>query len=487
MCQRSCHYSTSVACPVSNTYHGSLFSQLPSDVRAPRQCRQLELSIQPELVSSFGALKQAVAFSQAGRRLIQRAGQANFKGRAMQVSSQSSTRVLTVIAAGCLISMIGFGARSSFGLFLEPMTLTRGWTRETFAMAMALQNLFWGLGLPFAGMLADRFGSSKVILAGAVVYCLGIYGMSIADTNVMLYLSGGVLAGVGIAFSAFTLAMAAMVRVVGADKRSFVLGLGTAAGSFGQVVFSPLSQGFINAYGWQSALVILAGLVLVLIPLALLLPSGDSTADNRALEQSIGQALSEAAKHRGYVLLTIGFFVCGFHVAFITVHFPAYVRDLGLDPKIGAYSISLIGLFNIAGSVLAGMFGQRYSKKMGLSFIYFARAVTIVALLLLPKTPFVVLTFASVMGLLWLSTVPLTTGIVAQVFGVRYMATLFGIVFLSHQLGSFLGVWLGGRLYDTTGSYDGMWWAGVVLGVAAALIHLPINEKPLARLQTAQP
>lgn len=353
-------------------------------------------------------------------------------------------------------------------------------------MAMALQNLFWGIGLPFAGMLADRFGSSRVIVAGAVIYWLGVYGMSVADTSALFYTFGGVLAGLGIAFSAFTLAMAAMVKVVGAERRSLVLGLGTAAGSFGQVVFSPMSQGFINAYGWQSALVILAGLILTLIPLALLLPGGQTRGEHKALEQSIGQALNEALRHRGYVLLTLGFFVCGFHVAFITVHFPSYVRDLGLDPTIGAYSIALIGLFNIAGSLLAGMFGQRYVKKYGLSFIYFARAVAIVALLLLPKTPFVVLGFASVMGLLWLSTVPLTTGIVAQIFGVRYMATLFGIVFLSHQLGSFLGVWLGGRLYDTTGSYNGMWWAGVVLGVAAALIHLPINEKPLARLSAAR-
>lgn len=388
---------------------------------------------------------------------------------------------LIVIVAGCLISVIGFGIRSSFGLFLDPMTIDRGWSRETFGLAMALQNLFWGLGLPFAGVLADKVGSSRVIFFGALIYCAGVYGMSVAESNGMLYLTGGVLAGVGIAFSAFTLAMASMVRAVGPERRSLVLGLGTAAGSFGQVVFSPLSQGFIDHYGWQHALVILACVTLVLIPLAMMLPSGRQDTAQLLDEQTLKEALLEAFSHRGYVLLTMGFFVCGFHVAFIAVHFPAYVRDIGLDPAIGAYSIALIGLFNIAGSFLSGMAGQRWSKRYALSFIYFARGVTITALLLLPKTPLVILVFAAVMGILWLSTVPLTTGIVAQIFGVRYMATLFGFVFLSHQLGSFIGVWLGGRLYDTTGSYDGMWWAGVALGLAAAIIHLPIDEKTIQR------
>jgi predicted MFS family arabinose efflux permease len=275
--------------------------------------------------------------------------------------------------------------------------------------------------------------------------------------------------------------------VVGPEKRSFVLGLGTAAGSFGQVVFSPLAQGFIDAAGWNDALVWLAIISLFLVPLSLALfgLSGNSGGDPIIADQSLGQALSEAFSHRGYLLLTLGFFVCGFHVAFITVHFPAYVKDLGLDPQIGAYSIALVGLFNILGSFGAGMLGQRYSKKMSLATIYLLRSMTILALLMLPKTAPVIYAFAAVMGILWLSTVPLTTGIVAQVFGVRYMATLFGIVFVSHQLGSFIGVWLGGRLYDTTGSYDGMWWAGVLLGVLAAIVHWPINEKPLARLAPA--
>lgn len=397
---------------------------------------------------------------------------------------------LVVIIAGCLIATTGFGIRSVFGLFLEPMTVQLNWSRETFALAMALQNLMWGVGLPFAGALADKFGAGKVIIAGAVAYSIGVWGMAHAETGFALHISGGILAGLGIAFSAFTLTLAVMVRVVGVHKRSFVLGLGTAAGSFGQVLFSPLSQGFISAFGWHTALLILASMTLLMIPLALCLPtsSADYSDDSSALQakkisaQSLSEAVYEALRHRGYALLTVGFFVCGFHVAFITVHLPAYIKDLGLNPIIGAYSIALIGLMNILGSILSGVAGQKWSKKYGLSFIYFSRSVVIMALLLLPKTPLVMLLFAGTMGILWLSTVPLTTGIVAQIFGVRYIGTLFGIVFLSHQIGSFMGVWLGGRIYDQTGSYDGMWWAGVVVGILAGLIHLPINEKPLARL-----
>lgn len=388
-----------------------------------------------------------------------------------------------VIVAGCLIAMIGFGARSTFGLYLDPLTATRGWTRETFSLALAIQNLMWGIGLPIAGALADRFGAAKVIFAGALIYAVGIYGMSVSESAGMFHLTAGVITGTGVAFTAFSLAMAAMARVVGAERRSMVLGLGTAAGSLGQVVFSPISQGFISAFGWQQALLLQAAFVMVLIPLALLLPSSGSAVERAGEEQSLSAALSEAFGHRGFVLLTLGFFVCGFHVAFITVHFPSYIKDIGLAANVGAWSLAIIGLFNIIGSFLSGMAGQRFSKKSSLSFIYLARAVVITALLLLPKTELVIYAFAAVMGLLWLSTVPLTTGIVAQVFGVRYLATLFGVVFLSHQIGSFLGVWLGGRLYDATGSYNGMWWAGVFFGIAAAVVHWPINEKPLARLQ----
>lgn len=387
-----------------------------------------------------------------------------------------------VIVAACLIAMIGFGSRSTFGLFLEPMTDTRGWSRETFALALALQNLMWGIGVPIAGAIADKYGAVRVIGLGAVVYGLGIYGMSSAETGTALYLTGGLLTGLGVAFTAFSLAMAAMARVVSADRRSFVLGLGTAAGSLGQVIFSPLSQGFINSFGWQQALVLQAAIVMLLIPLALALPLSAGNNQAEGQDQSLKQAVQEAFAHRGFLLLTAGFFVCGFHVAFITVHFPAYVSDMGLSATVGAWALAIIGLFNIAGSFLSGIAGQRFSKKSSLSFIYLARAVVISALLLAPKTPETIYLFSALMGLLWLSTVPLTTGIVAQVFGLRYLATLFGIVFLSHQLGSFIGVWLGGRLYDTYGSYDGMWIAGILFGVIAAILHWPINEKPLARL-----
>ncbi len=386
-----------------------------------------------------------------------------------------------VIIAGSLIAMIGFGVRSTFGLFLEPLTAARGWDRETFALAMALQNLLWGLAVPFASALSDRFGPSRILSFGALLYGAGVWGMATTSSAMGLQLFAGILTGLGVAFSAFSIALAAMAKVVNAERRSWALGLGTAAGSFGQVLFSPLGQLFITEFGWYVALLLLSASVLIIIPLAWVLPSGGDVSGS-VKQQSLGQAVREAMRHRGFVLLTLGFSVCGFHVAFITVHFPAYVRDLGLAPEVGAYSIAIIGVFNIIGSFLSGAAGQRWNKRYGLSFIYFARAIVITALLLAPKTELTIYLFAATIGVLWLSTVPLTSGIVAQVFGVRYVATLFGIVFFSHQVGSFMGVWLGGYLYDMTGSYNGVWWTGVVLGVAAAMIHLPINERPLARL-----
>ena len=396
-----------------------------------------------------------------------------------------------VMAAACAIALVGFGARSIFGLFLEPMSAARGWGRETFALALAIQNLVWGASLPVAGALSDRFGPARVMAGGTVLYALGIRGMVHIDSPALLQLTAGGLVGVGVAFTAFTIALAAMAKVVGPERRSLALGLGTAAGSFGQVVFSPLGQALITAHGWEAALASLSASVLVIAPLALLLPGvskgsggaapGAAGPDGAAPEQSLAGAVREAMGHRGYGLLTAGFFVCGFHVAFITVHFPAYVQDLGLPAAAGAGAIAVIGLFNIVGSLASGAAGQRWSRKYGLSTIYALRAVAITALLLAPKTTAVIYAFSAVMGLLWLSTVPLTTGIVGRIFGLRYLATLFGFVFLSHQLGSFLGVWLGGRLFDATGSYDGIWWAGVFFGLAAALIHLPIDDRPIVR------
>ena len=391
---------------------------------------------------------------------------------------------LVVILAGCLISAIGFGIRSVLGLFLEPMTGAYGWSRETYGLALAIQNLFWGLMLPLAGALADRFGPVWVIAAGAVMYCLGLIGMSFATAPFALHLTAGVLTGTGIAFSSFSLALAVMAREVGPEKRSMVLGIGTAAGSFGQVVFSPMNQAFIDAFGWQAALMMIAYATLVMIPLAMLLPNRPNRADEVA-EQTVKQAFSEAFQQRSYWLLTCGFFVCGFHLAFITVHFPAYVRDLGLSAQVGAWSLALIGFCNIAGSFLSGLAGQWFSKKWSLCFIYTARAVAVTGLLLLPKTEITIYIFAALMGILWLSTVPLTTGIIAQVFGLKYLAALYGVVFLGHQLGSFSGVWLGGYLYDATGSYDGMWVCAIVLGLVASALHAPINEQPLVRRASA--
>ena len=388
-----------------------------------------------------------------------------------------------VIAAGCLIALFGFGIRSVFGFFLDPITEAHGWSRETFSIALSVQNLLWGLAAPVAGMLADRFGATRVIVLGAAIYALGTWAMSAVESGTMFTLVAGVAVGIGVAFTGFSLALAAMARVVPRSMQSLALGLGTAAGSMGQVVFSLAGQGAISLFDWRGGLWALAAAALIMIPLAFVLPRAGEGGRDAAREQSVIEALAEAVRHRGYVLLTIGFFVCGFQIAFITVHLPSYITGLGLSPWVAAWAWFLVGGCNIAGALLAGLAGQRWSKRGGLSAIYFARAVVVVALLLAPKSALTIYLFAIAMGFLWLATVPLTSGIVAQVFGTRYMATLFGIVFLSHQLGSFVGVWLGGWLHDRTGSYDIVWWIGAALGVVAGLVHLPIDERPLARLR----
>jgi len=392
--------------------------------------------------------------------------------------------LVLVVVCGSLISLLGFGIRSGFGLFLAPMSADLGWGREVFALAIAIQNLLWGLGQPFAGAVADRYGAGRVLTLGAVLYAAGIYLMAQATTPLAFHLSAGLLLGLGLSAASFSIVLASIARMVPENKRSMAMGLGTAAGSLGQFVMVPLGQGFIDAYGWQTALVLLSLFALLIAPLAFPL-RGRGPSSGLGPEQSFTEALREASRHSGYLYLTAGFFVCGFHVAFIQTHLPAYVTDNGLGPEIGAWALALVGLFNVIGSLLAGYLGGHHSKKNLLSLIYFVRAAAIALFIVVPISPASVLVFAATIGLLWLSTVPLTSGIVAQVFGPRYMATLFGIVFFSHQLGAFIGVWMGGYLFDATGSYDVVWWVGVALGVFAGLIHLPINERPAPRLAAA--
>ena len=383
-----------------------------------------------------------------------------------------------VIVAGCLISLLSFGPRSIMGLFLAPMTEAHGWSRELFALSIAIQNIIWGIGQPIAGAIADRYGSGRVLAGGGVVYAAGLAVMAWAPDPLWLNVSAGLMIGTGMAAGSFTIVLAALGRRVPPEKRSIVFGIGTAAGSMGQFIFAPFGQSIIQNFGWSQALIILA-VVTLAIPVLSIALAGRPGAEGQAIrEQSFRQALGEAFSHRSYLLLTAGFFVCGFHVAFITAHLPAFIVDRGLDPRIGAWSLALIGLFNVVGSLAAGYIGQTYSKPIFLSLIYFARAVAITLFVLLPTSPVTVLVFAATIGLLWLSTVPPTSGLVAIMFGPKYLGTLMGIVFLSHQIGAFLGVWLGGRLYDTTGSYDVVWWLGVALGIFAGIVHLPIEERP---------
>lgn len=389
---------------------------------------------------------------------------------------------LLIILAGCTIALLNFGVRSGFGLFLEPISAANGWGREVFAMGIAIQTVLWGLGQPFAGAFADRYGSGRVLAGGAILYALGIALTAYSTTPAMLNVTLGLLVGIGLAGTSFTVALAAIARMVSPERRSWALGIGTAAGSMGQFLMVPLGQAFIAAYGWAFALILLSLFALAIVPLSTVLAG--RAPENTGPQQSLGEALHEAGGQRSYWLLISGFFVCGFHVSFIQTHLPAYIVDRGLDPQIGAWALALVGLANVVGSYTAGVLGGKHSKKYLLSFIYAARAVVIAAFVVLPMTPASVLVFAFAMGLLWLSTVPLTSGLVAQIFGPRYMATLFGIVFFSHQVGGFLGVWLGGKLFDITGSYDVVWWISMGLGIFAAIVHWPIDERPLVRANT---
>lgn len=390
-----------------------------------------------------------------------------------------------VVACGCIIMTITFGVRAGFGLFLQPMSLEYGWGREVFSLSMALQNLAWGALGAVAGGVADRWGPGRVIVGAAICYALGLIGMSVISSPVGMYLNCGFLLGMALGGASFGIILAIIGRAVAPEKRSFVMGIATSAGSFGQFALLPVTQFLISGYGWHAALFVLAGVVALVIPLAAALAG--KPAASAGQPQSIGEALREAMREKGFHLLFWGYFVCGFHIAMLTVHLPSFVTDAGLKAEHGMTALALIGLFNIIGTLSAGWLGGRFSKKYLLSTIYAIRGVLIAMLVFLPITPLVLYTFACGIGLLWLGTVPLTNGLVGQIFGMRYAAMLASIVFFGHQIGSFVGVWLAGYLYDTTGSYAGAFVASIGLSVFAALINLPVNETPLAeRMKHAQ-
>lgn len=395
-----------------------------------------------------------------------------------------------IIISGCLIALLTFGPRSAMGIFQLPMLTEKGWDRTTFGLAMALQNLFWGAGQPFFGAIADKYGTWRVLLLSAILYASGLLLMAHADAPLMLHVGGGILVGLGVAAGSFGVVLSAFARNVSAENRTFVFGLGTAAGSAGMFAFAPISLGLIERFGWSDALVYM-GIAMLAIPLLAIPLRGNSSSgrvSQDAYKQSIGAALREALGHKSYLLLTSGFFVCGFQVAFITAHFPAYIADIGIEPQYAVWGLALIGFFNIIGSLGSGIISQRMSKPVFLALLYVARSILVTAFLLLPQTGASVLVFSGLMGLLWLSTVPPTNSLVAIMFGTRYLGMLGGIVFFSHQIGSFLGVWLGGYLYDRFGSYDPVWWLGVVLGLFAAIVHWPIREHAVERpaLQPAE-
>ncbi len=388
-----------------------------------------------------------------------------------------------IIVTGCLIAGLTFGPRSVMGFFQLPMLAETGWDRTTFGLAMALQNLCWGIGQPVFGAIADRYGTWRVLALSAVMYAAGLYLMAVADAPIWLHVGGGILIGLGVAAGSFGIILAAFARNVAPEQRSLAFGLGTAAGSAGMFVFAPITQGLIDAVGWSDTLVYLAVAMLVVPILAVPLRGNSESGTQSAaeIEQTTAQALREAFGYNGYLLLTAGFFVCGFQVAFVTAHFPAYISDIGIAADYAVIGMALIGFFNIIGSLASGILGQRYSKPMLLVGLYVTRAVTIALFLLLPQTPASVVVFSIVIGLLWLSTVPLTNALVAIMFGTRHLGMLGGIVFFSHQIGSFLGVWLGGYLYDLLGSYDPVWWLGVALSGLAAIVNWPILERPVDR------
>ncbi|THU05528.1 MFS transporter [Lampropedia puyangensis] len=398
-----------------------------------------------------------------------------------------------VLLCGAMVVTLSMGVRHGFGLWLQPITSQMGWTRQDFSLALAIQNLAWGFFGVFVGMVADRLGAFKVLIAGALCYCAGLLGMAYAPTPLWFALFTGVLLGLAQAGTTYAVVYGVVGRQIPMEKRSWAMGVTAAAGSFGQFLMLPVEGGLIGTLGWQAALVVLSVLVLTIIPLAFGLrePGFERRQANQpavahAADQTIVQALREALAQPSFLLLTAGYFVCGFQVVFIGVHMPSYLRDYQLPAHVATYALALIGLFNVFGTYVAGWLGQTMPRRKILSFIYFARAIVISVFLVVPLSPMSVYVFSAVMGTLWLSTVPPTNATVAQIFGVRHLSMLGGVVFLSHQVGSFMGVWLGGYLYDRTGSYDIVWYIAIGLGIFAGLVNLPVNEQPLVRKSPAQ-
>jgi MFS family permease len=393
-----------------------------------------------------------------------------------------------VVACGCLIAMISFGPRSSLGFFLTPLSQTNSWGRDVFALAVAIQNLLWGIGQPFAGAIADRFGTNRVLCVGAILYTLGLVIMTQSTTPEALDLSAGVLIGLGLSGCSFNIVLGAFGKLLPEKWRSLAFGAGTAAGSFGQFLYSPIAVALMDKFGWQETLLVFGGVTLLILPLSLSLATPAAPTGPAAVArptQSARQAFAEAFGHRSYVLLVLGFFTCGFQLAFITVHLPSYLIDRGLSAEIGGWTLAVIGIFNIVGSLSSGWLSNRMPKRYLLSIIYFTRAAAIVVFITLPASPLATLVFAAVTGLMWLSTVPPTSALVAVMFGTRWLAMLFGFAFFSHQVGGFLGVLIGGIAFERTGSYNLVWWLSVLFGVLSAVINLPIVEKPIARAMMA--
>jgi MFS family permease len=395
---------------------------------------------------------------------------------------------LVIIICGCAIALLSFGPRSSLGFFVQPMSREFAWGRDVFGLALALQNLLWGLGQPIAGAIADRFGIFRVMVIGALLYAGGLFMMRYSATPLPLDIGAGVLIGFGLSGCSFNLVLSAFSKLLPPERRGIALGAGTAAGSFGQFLFAPFGVALIDNFGWQTALTVFAILMLLIVPLSLALwtPRQVSTDVPAADQQSFKTALAEAFGHRSYVLLVLGFFTCGFQLAFITVHLPAYLVDRGISAQTGGWVIAAIGLFNIIGSLGVGWLQNIFPKRYILSVIYFTRALSILAFISFPITTFSAVAFGAISGLTWLSTVPPTSALVSLMFGTRWFATLYGFAFVSHQVGGFLGVWLGGIVFEQFGSYTSIWWLSILFGVLSALINLPIVEAPVAR-PVAQP